>query len=132
MSVATSCSHYLISSCVRFRCFLFIQIVFNKICVGKGGIDEAEDPRTAAMRELREETGVNSAEILAEVGLFCCYTCISIPVLMFLQHYTKHFYPCILLSKYERMQKDMLIELYVFVGILLVVFIWLSDTNKVW
>ena len=36
----------------------------------KGGIDEAEDPRTAAIRELREETGVSSAEILAEVKNF--------------------------------------------------------------
>ncbi|XP_008227286.1 PREDICTED: nudix hydrolase 26, chloroplastic [Prunus mume] len=39
----------------------------------QGGIDEAEDPRTAAMRELREETGVNSAEILAEVPYWLSY-----------------------------------------------------------
>ncbi|PKI31144.1 hypothetical protein CRG98_048463, partial [Punica granatum] len=32
-----------------------------------GGIEEGEDPKTAAFRELREETGVSSAEILAEV-----------------------------------------------------------------
>ena len=30
-------------------------------------MDEREDPRAAAIRELREETGVSSAEILAEV-----------------------------------------------------------------
>ena len=32
----------------------------------QGGIDEGEDPTTAAWRELREETGVTSAEIIAE------------------------------------------------------------------
>ncbi|KAL0408963.1 UNVERIFIED_CONTAM: Nudix hydrolase 25 [Sesamum radiatum] len=33
----------------------------------KGGIEEGEDPRSAAIRELREETGVVSAEIMDEV-----------------------------------------------------------------
>ncbi|XP_028552457.1 nudix hydrolase 26, chloroplastic isoform X6 [Dendrobium catenatum] len=33
----------------------------------QGGVDEGEDPRDAAIRELMEETGVSSAEILAEV-----------------------------------------------------------------
>lgn len=33
----------------------------------QGGIDKGEDPRAAAVRELREETGVSSAEVLAEV-----------------------------------------------------------------
>lgn len=33
----------------------------------QGGIDENEDPREAAIRELREETGITSAEVLAEV-----------------------------------------------------------------
>ena len=32
----------------------------------QGGIDEGEDPGPAAMRELKEETGVSSAEIIAE------------------------------------------------------------------
>jgi putative (di)nucleoside polyphosphate hydrolase len=32
----------------------------------QGGIDEAEDPARAALRELREETGVRSARIIAE------------------------------------------------------------------
>ncbi|KAL7585222.1 nudix hydrolase 26, chloroplastic [Lactuca sativa] len=32
----------------------------------QGGVDEGEDPRAAAIRELREETGVTSAEILME------------------------------------------------------------------
>lgn len=32
----------------------------------QGGIDEGEDPRTAAIRELEEEVGTANAEILAE------------------------------------------------------------------
>ncbi len=32
----------------------------------QGGIDAGEDPRTAALRELAEETGITSAEIIAE------------------------------------------------------------------
>jgi hypothetical protein len=35
----------------------------------QGGIDAGEEPRAAAFRELREETGVTSAEIVAEVSL---------------------------------------------------------------
>ncbi|XP_020250565.1 nudix hydrolase 26, chloroplastic-like [Asparagus officinalis] len=34
----------------------------------QGGVDEGEDPRGAAIRELREETGVTSAEILDEAS----------------------------------------------------------------
>lgn len=37
------------------------------LCGEQGGIDENEDPRDAAIRELREETGITSAEVLAEV-----------------------------------------------------------------
>ncbi len=33
----------------------------------QGGVDEGEDPQGAAFRELREETGVVSAEVLGEV-----------------------------------------------------------------
>lgn len=33
----------------------------------QGGIDDNEDPKVAALRELKEETGVSSAEVLAEV-----------------------------------------------------------------
>jgi putative (di)nucleoside polyphosphate hydrolase len=32
----------------------------------QGGIDEGEDPRTAAFRELYEETGIRNVEVLAE------------------------------------------------------------------
>src|SRR5438445_13146792 len=32
----------------------------------QGGIDEGEDPRAAAFRELKEEIGTDKAEILAE------------------------------------------------------------------
>ncbi|OWM64070.1 nudix hydrolase 26, chloroplastic-like isoform X2 [Punica granatum] len=39
----------------------------------QGGIDDGEDPKTAAFRELREETGVSSAEILAEVPYWLTY-----------------------------------------------------------
>lgn len=39
----------------------------------QGGADEGEDLRKAAMRELREETGVTSAEFLAEVPYWLTY-----------------------------------------------------------
>ena len=34
----------------------------------QGGIDKGEDPQTAAMRELREETGITSAKIISETN----------------------------------------------------------------
>ncbi|KAK6135981.1 hypothetical protein DH2020_030253 [Rehmannia glutinosa] len=39
----------------------------------QGGIDESEDPRSAAIRELREETGVTSADIISEVPYWLTY-----------------------------------------------------------
>ncbi|XP_011627143.1 nudix hydrolase 26, chloroplastic isoform X3 [Amborella trichopoda] len=39
----------------------------------KGGVDEGEDPRHAAFRELREETGVTSTEFVAEVPHWLTY-----------------------------------------------------------
>ncbi|CAI9755995.1 unnamed protein product [Fraxinus pennsylvanica] len=39
----------------------------------QGGIEEGEDPRSAAIRELREETGVVSTEIIAEVPQWLTY-----------------------------------------------------------
>ncbi|KAJ0101069.1 hypothetical protein Patl1_05849 [Pistacia atlantica] len=38
-----------------------------------GGIDEGEDPKVAAIRELREETGISSAEVLAETPHWLTY-----------------------------------------------------------
>ncbi|XP_064945734.1 nudix hydrolase 26, chloroplastic-like isoform X2 [Musa acuminata AAA Group] len=39
----------------------------------QGGVDGEEDPRVAAFRELKEETGVTSAEILVEVPYWLTY-----------------------------------------------------------
>lgn len=39
----------------------------------QGGIEKFEPPRTAALRELREETGVTSAEIIAEHAEWLTY-----------------------------------------------------------
>jgi putative (di)nucleoside polyphosphate hydrolase len=39
----------------------------------QGGIDEQEDPRQAALRELYEETGVRSAEIVEEAPEWVTY-----------------------------------------------------------
>jgi putative (di)nucleoside polyphosphate hydrolase len=39
----------------------------------QGGIDRGEEPRAAAIRELREETGVRSVEFLAEAPEWYCY-----------------------------------------------------------
>ncbi|CAL1386801.1 unnamed protein product [Linum trigynum] len=39
----------------------------------QGCIDDSEDPKAAALRELKEETGVISAEILAEAPLWVTY-----------------------------------------------------------
>ncbi len=39
----------------------------------QGGIDEGEDPATAALRELAEETGVTSARIIAETPGWLTY-----------------------------------------------------------
>lgn len=40
---------------------------------GQGGIEDGEEPKSAAMRELREETGIVSAEIIAEVPNWLTY-----------------------------------------------------------
>ena len=39
----------------------------------QGGIDKGEDPAAAAMRELKEETGVTSAEMIAEAPGWLTY-----------------------------------------------------------
>jgi putative (di)nucleoside polyphosphate hydrolase len=45
---------------------LVMQETFKRWQMPQGGIDEDEDPTVAALRELYEETGVRSAEIIAE------------------------------------------------------------------
>lgn len=39
----------------------------------QGGVDEGEEPRSAAIRELKEETGVSSVEVLAELPHWLTY-----------------------------------------------------------
>lgn len=39
----------------------------------QGGIDEGEDPKAAASRELKEETGMRSIEVLAETSDWLTY-----------------------------------------------------------
>jgi putative (di)nucleoside polyphosphate hydrolase len=39
----------------------------------QGGIDEGEEPRQAAMRELKEEVGTDKAEIIAEMSDWITY-----------------------------------------------------------
>jgi putative (di)nucleoside polyphosphate hydrolase len=39
----------------------------------QGGIDPGEEPRPAALRELREETNISSVERLAEIDEWLCY-----------------------------------------------------------
>lgn len=39
----------------------------------QGGIDTGEDPRAAALRELAEETGIRSVEVLAETSQWLTY-----------------------------------------------------------
>lgn len=49
------------------RCHEIVaQEKYNRWQMPQGGIDENEDPRAAAFRELYEETGVRSVEVLSE------------------------------------------------------------------
>ncbi|MFI3250482.1 MAG: CoA pyrophosphatase [Eubacteriales bacterium] len=43
----------------------------NEICFPGGGIDEGESAITSALRELREELGVEDAEVLGELDFLC-------------------------------------------------------------
>lgn len=46
---------------------IYIKTVGLHDCAIQGGVEEGEDPRDAAIKELREEIGVTSADITAEV-----------------------------------------------------------------
>lgn len=52
-----------------------IDSVIDAWQMPQGGIDKGEDPRSAALRELEEETGVSSnlVSILAETSDWICY-----------------------------------------------------------
>ncbi|KHF98729.1 Nudix hydrolase 26, chloroplastic -like protein [Gossypium arboreum] len=50
-----------------------LNLLNNELYCAVGGIDDNEDPKVAALRELKEETGVSSAEILAEVPYWLTY-----------------------------------------------------------
>ncbi|TQD71829.1 hypothetical protein C1H46_042640 [Malus baccata] len=52
----------------------------------QGGIEDGEEPKKAAVRELREETGIESAEIIAE--LIECASCVATN--LFLMRFTKN------------------------------------------
>ena len=75
MSVATEIEHLPYRPCVG----IMLLNAENKVFAARridtraeawqmpqGGIDEGEDPRTAALREMREEIGTDNAEIIAE------------------------------------------------------------------
>lgn len=46
----------------------------------QGGIDEGEEPQDAAKRELREETGVTSAELIGEVSVSSISICMHFTI----------------------------------------------------
>ena len=60
---------FLMDSCRR-RVFVGkrVDIVSNFWQMPQGGIEASEPPRSAAFRELKEETGVSDAELLAETA----------------------------------------------------------------
>ncbi|CAN1306617.1 Nudix hydrolase 27, chloroplastic [Linum perenne] len=59
------------SKMVRFNASK--DCVFLSLTSKQGGANEGEDLRSAAMRELQEETGVTSAEFLAEAPYWMSY-----------------------------------------------------------
>lgn len=58
----------------RFNALSYRSSTKMGCMVLQGGIEDGEDPKSAAMRELQEETSVVSAEIIAEVSLLVTNT----------------------------------------------------------
>lgn len=58
-------------------CASFVLVVIDclRYFLFQGAIEDGEEPKSAALRELQEETGVVSAEIIAEVCIerWCFY-----------------------------------------------------------
>jgi 8-oxo-dGTP pyrophosphatase MutT (NUDIX family) len=53
--------------------FLLCQIFNVVLILSTGGIDEGEDPATAALREVAEETSICSARIVGELDQWLTY-----------------------------------------------------------
>lgn len=67
-------------------------MVMNYLLLLQGGADEGEDLRNAAFRELREETGVTSAEFIAEARFLTSLSLIVKLFYLFSTRFIRMFY----------------------------------------